>query len=95
MVDEAALAVTLTDGTIAARARLRGTLCATKPHLVRPSLLGFKHYYDTLSARRRRPTWRSTIAISPGSAESPSAARTSPGTTPEPWFSHYDPECRP
>ena len=47
-------------------------------------------------ARRRRPTWRRTSAPSRGSAGSPSAARTSPGTRRNPGSRTTMPSgCRP
>ena len=68
---------------------------ATKPHLVRPSPLGFEHYYDThvgqkakayLEAYERDQPWFCWVTFG-GPHE--------PWDTPEPWFSHYDAERMP
>ena len=68
---------------------------ATRPHLVRPSPLGFEHYYDThvgqkakayLEAYERGQPWFCWVTFG-GPHE--------PWDTPEPWFSHYDADRMP
>ena len=77
-------------------ARLRGALCqqATRGPAV-PARASNTTTTPT-SARRQRPTWRRTIAISPGAAGSASAAPTSPGIRPNPGSRTTIPNrCRP
>ena len=68
---------------------------ATKPHLVRPSPLGFEHYYDTHVGQKAKAYLEAYDRDQPWCCWVSFGGPHEPWDTPEPWFSHYDPEQMP
>ena len=65
---------------------------ATKPHLVRPSPLGFEHYYDTHVGQKAKAYLEAYDRDQPWCCWVSFGGPHEPWDTPEPWSSHYDPE---
>ena len=63
---------------------------ATKPHLVRPSPLGFEHYYDTHVGQKAKAYLEAYDRDQPWFCWVTFGGPHEPWDTPEPWCSHYD-----
>ena len=68
---------------------------ASKPHLVRPSPLGFEHYYDTHVGQKAKAYLETYDRDQPWCCWVSFGGPHEPWDTPEPWFSHYDPKRMP
>ena len=68
---------------------------ATRPHLVRPSPLGFEHYYDTHVGQKAKAYLEAYDRDQPWFCWVSFGGPHEPWDTPEPWFSHYHPERMP
>ena len=68
---------------------------ASKPHLVRPSPLGFEHYYDTHVGQKAKAYLEAYDRDQPWFCWVSFGGPHEPWDTPEPYFSHYDPEQMP
>ena len=68
---------------------------ATKPHLVRPSPLGFEHYYDTHVGQKAKAYLEAYDRAQPWFCWVSFGGPHEPWDTPEPYSSQYDPHRMP